>query len=108
MQSLRSKYEQSQENIKQLTLKEFVIKGCMVSVKKPEALYMSSEAIVIPTNERIKDLPATSKHIIKNGGKAHAIACHNGDPESRIALIEQIIRQFNLLDVLVNNSASNP
>ncbi len=42
------------------------------------------------------------------GGKAMAIACHNGEKESRIKLIEQIKKQYGCLDILINNAAANP
>ena len=70
--------------------------------------FAAQGAIVIVSSRSLESCQTVVDAIIKNGGKAHAIACHNGDPESRIALIEQIKKQFNRLDVLVNNAAANP
>jgi len=69
VQSLRQKHDRTAQNIKACTLKTYRINGCDISFRKSESIYMNSDAIVIPTNDRMKDFPSTSKHIIQNAGR---------------------------------------
>lgn len=65
-------------------------------------------ATVIVSSRSLDACQQVVDQIKSAGGKAHAIACHNGDKDSRIALINQIEVEFGRLDVLINNAAANP
>ena len=71
-------------------------------------LYADNGAHVIVSSRSQEGIDAVADKIKASGGKASAITCHNGDYDSRCALIDQVKEQFGRLDILVNNAAANP
>ena len=65
-------------------------------------------AHVIISSRRQEALDPVAESIRSDGGKATAIAAHQGDSDALKALIERISKDFGKLDILVNNAATNP
>ncbi len=62
----------------------------------------------ILVSRKMDDLRKVSDEIVQKGGKADALACHIGYPESIAKLIQEVGDRFGRLDILVNNAATNP
>ena len=65
-------------------------------------------AQVIVSSRRQQDLDRVAESIGAAGGKATAIAAHQGDSEALNQLMHRIEQDFGRLDILVNNAATNP
>lgn len=65
-------------------------------------------AHVVLSSRKQADLDAVAASIIAAGGKASAIAAHQGDSEALARLVTEIDQRFGRLDILVNNAAANP
>ncbi|WP_029890470.1 SDR family oxidoreductase [Polycyclovorans algicola] len=65
-------------------------------------------AHVVLSSRKQADLDAVAASIIAGGGKASAIAAHQGDSEALARLVTEIDQRFGRLDILVNNAAANP
>lgn len=62
----------------------------------------------ILVSRKMDDLRKVCDEIIQKGGKADALACHIGYPESIANLMKEVGDKFGRLDILVNNAATNP
>jgi NAD(P)-dependent dehydrogenase (short-subunit alcohol dehydrogenase family) len=65
-------------------------------------------AHVIISSRKQQDLDVVAAEIERTGGKATAIAAHQGDSAALKNLMGQIEAGFGRLDILVNNAATNP
>ena len=65
-------------------------------------------AHVIISSRKQEDLDKVAAAITAAGGKATAIAAHQGESAALKNLMEEITGQFGRLDILVNNAATNP
>ena len=65
-------------------------------------------AHVIISSRKQEDLDKVAAAITSAGGKATAIAAHQGESAALKNLMEEITGQFGRLDILVNNAATNP
>jgi NAD(P)-dependent dehydrogenase (short-subunit alcohol dehydrogenase family) len=65
-------------------------------------------AHVVVSSRKQEDLDRVAGSIIQAGGKATAIAAHQGDSAALRNLIDAIGRDCGRLDILVNNAAANP
>jgi len=65
-------------------------------------------AHVVVSSRKQEDLDVVAKAINDAGGKATAIAAHQGESAALKALIGEIEGAFGRLDILVNNAATNP
>jgi NAD(P)-dependent dehydrogenase (short-subunit alcohol dehydrogenase family) len=65
-------------------------------------------AHVIVSSRKQEDLDTVAASIAKAGGKATAIAAHQGDSAALAKLVAQVESTFGRLDILVNNAATNP
>jgi NAD(P)-dependent dehydrogenase (short-subunit alcohol dehydrogenase family) len=65
-------------------------------------------AHVVISSRKQEDLDKVAASIAAAGGKATAIAAHQGDSAALKHLIEEISSGFGRLDILVNNAAANP
>ncbi len=80
-------------------------RGIGESVSKTLAEY---GAHCILVSRKIEALRTVADDIEKKGGKAVAMACHVGYPDSIETLIKEVGEQFGRLDILINNAATNP
>lgn len=65
-------------------------------------------AEVVITARNYEPLKAVADDINAQGGKAYPVACHSARSEDVNKLFEEIKSRYGKLDVLVNNSATNP
>ncbi len=65
-------------------------------------------ATVVLASRKQEGLDAVASSINAEGGTAIAIACHTGKPDQIAALFERVKSELGRLDILVNNSATNP
>ncbi|MDE0853688.1 MAG: SDR family oxidoreductase [Nevskia sp.] len=65
-------------------------------------------AHVIVSSRKQEDLDKVAAAINAAGGKATAIAAHQGESAALKSLMEEISGTFGRLDILVNNAATNP
>lgn len=65
-------------------------------------------AQVVISSRKQADLDRVAAAIAETGGKARAIAAHQGESEDLRRLLESIEAEFGRLDILVNNAATNP
>ncbi|MCX8065078.1 MAG: glucose 1-dehydrogenase [Candidatus Hydrogenedentes bacterium] len=65
-------------------------------------------AEVIITARNYEPLKSVADDIVGQGGKAYPIVCHRARAEEVGKLFEEIKSRYGKLDVLVNNSATNP
>jgi NAD(P)-dependent dehydrogenase (short-subunit alcohol dehydrogenase family) len=71
--------------------------------------FAENGATVVLASRKQEALDAVAESINSEGkGKAIAIACHTGKPDQIEALFEQVKSECGALDILVNNSATNP
>jgi len=73
-------------------------------------LFASQGAQVIISSRRQEALDQLAESINQEGhpGKVFGMACHIGNAESVISLLEKLTSQFEKIDILVNNAATNP
>jgi len=64
--------------------------------------------VILTTRKAVEDLNSIVDSINSNGGKAHAMTCHNGKMSDIKDLFAKIKEKFGRLDILVNNAATNP
>ena len=65
-------------------------------------------AHVIVSSRKQEDLDKVAAAIAAAGGKATAIAAHQGESAALKNLMAEIAEKFGRLDILVNNAATNP
>lgn len=65
-------------------------------------------AEVVITARNYEPLKVVADDIVASGGKAYPVACHSARGEEVKRLFEEIRSRYGRLDVLVNNSATNP
>lgn len=65
-------------------------------------------AEVILSSRKIESLKAVEGKITGQGGKAFAMACHNGKMEDIKQLFAMIRERYGRIDILVNNAVTNP
>jgi NAD(P)-dependent dehydrogenase (short-subunit alcohol dehydrogenase family) len=65
-------------------------------------------AHVIVSSRKQEDLDQVAATITAAGGKATAIAAHQGESAALKNLMAEIAEKFGRLDILVNNAATNP
>lgn len=70
--------------------------------------FAAQGAHVVVSSRSQEGIDKVANAIKANGGQASAITCHNGERESREALISQTVDQLGRIDVMINNAAANP
>ncbi|MBM9539220.1 SDR family NAD(P)-dependent oxidoreductase, partial [Desulfobulbus alkaliphilus] len=65
-------------------------------------------AHVIDSSRKLEGCQPVADAIIAEGGKATAIACHIGEMEQITQTFARIRADFGRIDILVNNTATNP
>src|SRR5687767_14101663 len=65
-------------------------------------------AHVVVSSRKQADLDAVAADIGKAGGKATAIAAHQGESAALTSLVGEVEHAFGRIDILVNNAATNP
>lgn len=70
--------------------------------------YAGAGAKVVLASRKQDALDEAAEAIRAGGGEAIGIAAHNGDKDALYALVEQTVKHYGRLDILVNNAATNP
>ncbi len=70
--------------------------------------YAESGAQVVLSSRKMADLEKAAKEIEAKGGRAMAIAAHTGKVEDVDRLIDETLKAFGRIDILVNNAVANP
>lgn len=92
-----------------LTGKVALITGASRGIGEATARLLAEQgAHVVISSRKQEDLDRVAASIIASGGKATAIAAHQGESAALIHLMAEIEQRFGKLDILVNNAATNP
>jgi len=70
--------------------------------------FVQAGAKVVISSRKQDALDIVADGLRASGGEAIAIAAHNGDKVALQALVEETLRHYGKLDILVNNAATNP
>ena len=65
-------------------------------------------AKVVISSRKQEAVDAVASAFKKQGMEAMGVACHIGDPQQRQNLVDETLKSFGRIDVLVNNAAINP
>ncbi len=92
-----------------LTGRIALITGASRGIGEATARLLAEQgAHVVISSRKQEDLDKVAESIRATGGKATAIAAHQGESAALKNLIAEISSQFGKLDILVNNAATNP
>lgn len=92
-----------------LTGKVALITGASRGIGEATARLLAEQgAHVVISSRKQEDLDVVAASIIAAGGKATAIAAHQGESAALKALMADIETHLGRLDILVNNAATNP
>ena len=86
-----------------------IVTGASRGIGAAIAANMAEEgAKVVLVSRKIEGLQAAADEIRGQGGEAMPIACHVGHPDQRQDMLEQALKAYGKVDILVNNAATNP
>jgi dehydrogenase/reductase SDR family member 4 len=98
-------------NLSQFSLegKVALITGGSRGIGRASALALADAgASVVVSSRKIADLEPVAEEIKAKGVKSMAIAAHNAKTEDSKTLIEQVMKAFGKIDILMNNAGTNP
>lgn len=98
-------------NLSQFSLegKVALITGGSRGIGRASALALADAgASVVVSSRKIADLEPVAEELKAKGVKAMAIAAHNAKMEDSRALVEQAMKAFGRIDILMNNAGTNP
>ena len=92
-----------------LTGRVALITGASRGIGEATARLLAEQgAHVIVSSRKQEDLDVVAAAITAAGGKATAIAAHQGESAALKNLMAEIAEKFGRLDILINNAATNP
>ncbi|HVT34229.1 MAG TPA: SDR family oxidoreductase [Nevskiaceae bacterium] len=92
-----------------LTGRVALVTGASRGIGEATARLLAEQgAHVVVSSRKQEDLDKVAASIIATGGKATAIAAHQGDSAALKHLLGEIVGKLGRLDILVNNAATNP
>ncbi len=92
-----------------LSGKVALITGASRGIGEATARLLAEQgAHVVISSRKQEDLDRVASSIIAAGGKATAIAAHQGESAALKHLMTEIEQRFGKLDILINNAATNP
>lgn len=71
-------------------------------------MYAEAGAKVIVSSRKQEAVEAVVQEIKSKGQDAYAVACNVGDANDIKRLVDETIKQYGTIDILVNNAAANP
>ncbi|WP_420468593.1 SDR family oxidoreductase [Panacagrimonas sp.] len=92
-----------------LTGRVALVTGASRGIGEATARLLAGQgAHVVLASRKQEELDRVAQDIGANGGRATAIAAHQGDSAALKHLVERIATELGRLDILVNNAATNP
>jgi len=86
-----------------------IVTGASRGIGAAIAANMAEEgAKVVLVSRKIDGLQGVADEIRGNGGDAMPIACHVGHSDQRQAMLDEALKAYGKIDILVNNAATNP
>lgn len=86
-----------------------IVTGGSRGIGYASALAMADAgAHVVVSSRKIADLERVAEEIRVKGVKGMAVAAHNAKIDDSRALVEKVVKEFGRIDILVNNSGTNP
>ena len=86
-----------------------IVTGASRGIGAAIAAHMAEEgAKVVLVSRKIEGLRTVADEIQSNGGEAVPIACHAGHANQREGMLDQALKAYGKVDILVNNAATNP
>ncbi len=86
-----------------------IVTGASRGIGAAIAAHMAEEgAKVVLVSRKIDGLQGVADEIRGNGGEAMPIACHVGHSDQRQAMLDEALKAYGKVDILVNNAATNP
>jgi len=86
-----------------------IVTGASRGIGAAIAANMAEEgAKVVLVSRKIDGLQGVADEIRGNGGDAMPIACHVGHSDQRQAMLDEALKAYGKVDILVNNAATNP
>jgi NAD(P)-dependent dehydrogenase (short-subunit alcohol dehydrogenase family) len=97
------------ESMFDLTGRVALVSGASRGIGEATARLLAQHgAHVIVSSRRQAGVEEVAEAIREAGGKATALACHVGEPDSIEAAFDWLENEHGRLDILVNNAATNP
>jgi NAD(P)-dependent dehydrogenase (short-subunit alcohol dehydrogenase family) len=85
-----------------------IVTGASRGIGAAIAVHMAEEgARVVLVSRKIEGLQAVADEIQGNGGDATPIPCHAGHADQRQDMLDQALKTYGQVDILVNNAATN-
>ena len=86
-----------------------IVTGASRGIGAAIAAHMAEEgAKVVLVSRKIEGLQAVADEIRGNGGDTTPIPCHAGHADQRQDMLDQALKTYGKVDILVNNAATNP
>ena len=86
-----------------------IITGSTKGIGKAIALQLcKAGAKVVISSRKYEECEKFSKELTEKGFSSHAIPCHVGKKNEIKNLVQETIRKFKSIDILVSNAATNP
>ncbi len=70
--------------------------------------YAGAGAKVVLVSRKLEGLTVVADSIRESGGEALPVAAHMGDPVAVKAMVDEVIKTFGGVDIVVNNAGTNP
>ncbi|MEM8927673.1 MAG: glucose 1-dehydrogenase [Bacteroidota bacterium] len=92
-----------------LSEKVAIVTGSSKGIGRSIAQGLAENGAKVVVSSRKQDaVDAVASAFTKQGMEAIGIACHIGDAEQRQNLVDETLKSYGRIDVLVNNAAINP